>query len=186
MHKNRIDLNFWFSQQQQVKYPQFWVSWVGTKKALIRPIWVSRQMLARWIARLWLVSGSNEGKNSIVVCVEQSILYHKEFAQCIKIHQNDSFPFSDSTFSKSIEKLVSGNCRKNDAFLRKIIHWIADSLLVFFLELWSKNLHKLQTKSETTQSLTSGKMPRSHFKTPIVWGEKSMEENLDFFSWNNI
>ena len=93
MHKNRIDLNFWFSQQQQVKYPQFWVSWVGTKKALIRPIWVSRQMLARWIARLWLVSGSNEGKNSIVVCVEQSILYHKEFAQCIKIHQNDSFPF---------------------------------------------------------------------------------------------
>ena len=174
-------------QQQQVKYPQFWVSWVGTKKALIRPIWVSRQMLARWIARLWLVSGSNEGKNSIVVCVEQSILYHKEFAQCIKIHQNDSFPFLNLTqyWQKSIENIDSGNLKKwcifeenntlNCGFPSRLFSW---ALVQEFAQVADKVWNN--TKSNEWQNA------KVTFKTPIVWGEKSMEENLDFFSWNNI
>ena len=69
MHKNRIDLRELLvsqqQQQQQVKYPQFRVSWVRTKKGSNKPIWVSRQMLEKNQD-----SSLSQGRsqNSIVVC----------------------------------------------------------------------------------------------------------------------
>ena len=91
MHKNRIDLRELLvsQQQQQVKYPQVRVSWVRTKKALISQF----ECLVKCSRRIKIVACLRVEAKIALLSAKRSILYHKEFLQCIYSGPNDSSPF---------------------------------------------------------------------------------------------